>query len=193
MQHQLFKVDGAAITDRDNPNQRIIVYNINVPIERAQSAETFETVRQLVNADFPEEDRGRLVYPLYFQVSAVYTLIHRQTGEERLWAGSYNPRARNLGEVTAFRPYDSETFVRYALLHCTHDRIAERLDSRMNGKESAWNLGQILSVVVSIQCTARTSHVVFRNHPTLLGHGRAAAAARRESQVQRAVFRMDLG
>jgi len=188
MQYQLFKVDGAAITDRDNPNQRIVVYNFSIPIERAQSAETFETVRQLVNTDFPEQDRGRLVFPLYFQISAVYTLIHRQTGEERVWAGSYNPRARNLGEVTAFRPYDSETFLRYALVHCTENRILERLDSRTNGKESAWNFGQILSVVVSIQATARTSHVVFRNHPTLLGHGRAAAG-----QAQRAVFRMDLG
>lgn len=189
MQHQLFKVDGAAITDRDNPNQRIVIYNINIPIERAQSAQTFETVRQLVSTDFPEEDRGRLVFPLYFQISAVYTLIHRHTGEERVWAGSFSPRARNLGEVTAFRPYDSGTFVQYALLHCSQDRIAERLDSRTSGIESAWSVGEILSVVVSIQGTARTSHVVFRNHPTLLGHGRAE---RRGRQAQRSVFRMDL-
>jgi hypothetical protein len=189
MQHQYFKVDGAAIVDRDNPHQRILVYNVNIPVERAQSEETFETVRHLVNTDFPEEDRGRLVYPLYFQISAVYTLIHRQTGEERVWSGSYSPRARNLGEITAFRPYNSDTFVQYALQHCSPNRITERLDSRTSGVESAWTVGQILSVVVSIQATARTNHVVFRNHPTLLGHG---GAQRQGRQAQRSVFRLDL-
>ena len=93
MQHQDFKLDGAAILDFRNPNERVIVYNFNVPVERLRDIATFEFVRQVLVTDFPGTAPGVLVTP-YFQLSAVYVLINTVTNEERLWCGSFHPRAR---------------------------------------------------------------------------------------------------
>ena len=115
MNYQEFKLDGAAILDSDSPQQRIVVYHFNIPVDRAQDIATFERVRQQIEQDFPAESNRDVDVPLYFQISAVYNLVHRETGEERLWQGSFNPRSRDLGQVTVFRPFDSQTFVDYAL------------------------------------------------------------------------------
>jgi hypothetical protein len=190
MQHQDFKLDGAAILDSQHDNQRVMVYNFNVPVERAQDLATFETIRQQVDADFPQTSRAMVIEPLYFQISAVYTLMNRETNEERLWQGSFNPRARDLSQVSVFRLYDSETFAAYALHQCEINRALNKLDSRTTGQESVWTLGQILSFIVSVQATIRNNHSLFNNHPELLAHGNGAARRQRRMPRQRAVFRM---
>ena len=170
-QPQEFKLDGAAILDSVDPNQRILVFNFNVPIERAQSAPAFERIRQQIETDFPAESRESVVVPLYYQISAAYVLVHRDTGDERYWLGSFNPRARDLSTVTEFRPYDPQTFVQHALTNCSQQSILNRLEDRAAGTESVWRLSRLLSVIVSVQATARIRHPVFVHHRTLLGHG----------------------
>ena len=191
MQHQDFKLDGAAILDSQNPNQRIIVYNFNVPIERAQDPGAFETIRQQIDIDFPQASRARVVHTLYFQISAVYSLINRETNEERLWQGSFNPRARDLSQISVFRPYDPQTFVAFALNQCEINQALNKLDSRTTGKESVWNIGQILSFIVSVQATIRTNHFLFNNHPQLLVNQDGAGRRQRRKAQQRAVFRIN--
>ena len=170
-QCQEFKLDGAAISDSVDPNQRILVFNFNVPIERAQSPAAFERIRQQIDTDFPVESRESVVVPLYYQISAAYVLVHRDTGEERFWLGSYNPRARDVSTVTEFRPYDPQTFVQHSVTSCSQQNIFNRLEDRTAGTESVWRLSRLLSVIVSVQATARIRHPVFYHHRTLLGHG----------------------
>ena len=169
MQYDEFKLDGAAILDSDSPHQRIVLYNFNVPADRSQDPAAFEAIRRLVETDFPPEDRGRVAVPLYFQLSAVYTLVHRETGEERLWQGSFNPRSRDLGRVTVFRPFEPETFVEYVLSRSSTENVLHQLQSRVQGKDSVWSVDRLLSIIVSVQATVRTTHRVFVNHPELLG------------------------
>ena len=190
MQHQDFKLDGAAILDFQNPNERVIVYNFNVPVERTQDPVTFETIRQQIDIDFPQASRARVVHPLYFQISAVYSLINRETNEERLWQGSFNPRARDLSQITVFRPYDPETFVVFAINQCETNRALNKLDSRTSGKDSVWNIGQILSFIISVQATVRTNHSLFNNHPQLLVNQDGAGRRQRRRPQQRAVIRI---
>jgi hypothetical protein len=199
--------------DSDSPGHRIVVYHFNVPVQRTQDPAAFDTIRRQVETDFPVADRGRVVVPPYFQISAVYILVHRDTGEERLWQGSFNPRSRDLGQVTVFRPFDPPTFVQYALNRASTDNVLHQLRNRPQGQESVWSVDRILSVIVSVQATVRISHVVFTNHPELLRRGRdehheagAAAAAQQPPPARRlrrggagavktrhrAVFRMDL-
>ena len=170
-QYQEFKLDGAAISDQADPQQRILVFNFNVPIERAQSPAAFERIRQQIATDFPDESRENVVVPLYYQISATYVLVHRNTGEERFWLGSYNPRARDLSTVTVFRPYVPETFVQHAVTSCSQQSILNRLEDRTAGTESVWTISRLLSVIVSVQATARIRHPVFYHHRSLLGHG----------------------
>jgi hypothetical protein len=182
MQHEAFKLDGAAISDPVDPDQRILVFNFNVPIERAQEAASFERIRQQVEDDFPIESRESVVVPLYYQISAVYVLVHSDTGEERVWQGSYNPRARDLSTVTLFRPYDPATFVQHATTSCSQQNILNRLDNRATWDETVWRLSRILSVIVSVQATARIRHPVFINHPSLLGHGNRQQQQQQQQQ-----------
>lgn len=164
MPYQDFSLDGAAILDYYHPEQRIIVYNVNIPKDRAQNLQVYETILGQVITDFPPQHGDKVLVPLYFQISAVYTLIHQTTGEERIWQGSFSPRARNLGQVTAFRPLDTDTFVQYALVHCEPNRVLHQLDYRIQGKESVWSVGELLSVIISIQATVKLSHPIFQRH-----------------------------
>jgi hypothetical protein len=115
MSYQDFKLDGAALYDSSSPHQRIVVYHFNIPIDRCETIDTFETIQRQLETDFPLEDQARVVLPLYFQISAVYVLINRETLEQRNWLGSFNPRSRDSGQITIYRPFDRQTFVPYAL------------------------------------------------------------------------------
>ena len=171
MQQERFKLDAAAISDTSSPQQRVIVYNFNVPIERAQDRASFELVRQQVETDFPQGVAGTVTSP-YFQLSAVYTIVNRETNEERLWLGSFNPRARDLSQLTAFRPFDANSFVQYAVANSEPERVRNKLTNVVNGKDSVWSLGQLLSIIVSVQATIRLNHSLFVQHPQLVhNHG----------------------
>jgi len=185
MQHEYnrLKLDAAAIQIARSPQQRIIVYNFNVPIEQAQSVANWDIVRQQIETDLPLGAAGT-ISPPYFQLTAVYTIVHRNTNEERLWLGSFNPRARDLSQITAFRPLDHATFSNYCLVNSEPNRVRNKLDSVVNTRNSVWNLGDILSIIVSVQATVSTHHPIFYNHPDLFHYGGTKA------QVKRSVFRL---
>lgn len=180
-EYERFKLDAAAIYLPRLPQQRIIVYNFNIPIEQAQTAATLDTVGQQVVTDLPLGAAGT-ISPPYFQISAVYTLVHRATNEERLWQGSFNPRARDLSQVTAFRPFDHQTFVNYCVTNCERERVRNKLTAVVDGRNSMWTLQDILSVIVSVQATVGHQHMIFQHHPELVHHGGA--------QQSRNVFRI---
>lgn len=198
MQHEDFKLDAASITDSQFPEQRIIAYHFNIPAERSQDRLTFETVARLVEADFPPENQDRVVVPLYFQISAVYTLIHRDTGAERVWLGSFNPRSRDRGRLTDFRAWDPRTFVDYALPRCQTRRVLNQLENVNDQQETVWSVGDVLSIIVSFQCTVHVRHQVFNRRPQLRGRDDPPAAdengrGRRGGQrSRRTVFRLNL-
>ena len=197
MNYQEFKLDGAAILDSDSPQQRIVVYHFNIPVDRAQDIATFERVRQQIEQDFPAESNRDVTVPLYFQISAVYNLVHRDTGEERLWQGSFNPRSRDLGQVTVFRQFDPQTFVNYALTRSSTERVLHELNSRTQGKDSVWSVSELLSVIITVQATVRIRHPVFLRHPDLLGpdhggNGQGGGGNRGPRVRQRTVFRLAL-
>jgi len=175
-QQERFKLDAAAVNISGRQQQRIIVYNFNIPIDLAQDPANWEIVRQQILTDLPPAAPGTISQP-YFQLTAVYTLIHRNTNEERLWLGSFNPRGRELSQITAFRPVDHETFVDYSVVNSEPIRVRNRLDSGVNTRDSVWTLGNILSIIASFQSTVSTNHLI--NHPELLTHSRHGAKNRR--------------
>lgn len=182
MQYDQFKLDAAAIVDNRQPQNRIVVYNFNVPLRLSQDVSAFERIRQQVETDFPANAQGSVIPP-YYQITAVYTLVHRATGEQRLWVGSFNARARNVSQVTAFRPLDHATFVQYALTNCQLERVQNRLTAVVTGKDSVWTLEEVKSLVVSVQSTVRLNHSVFLRHPEL-NHD----APGRQRQILRIIF-----
>lgn len=179
-QQERFKLDAAAIHLSRLQQQRIIIYNFNIPIEQAQQPANWEIIRQQIETDLPSGAPGTITQA-FFQLTAVYTIVHRQTNEERLWLGSFNPRARDLSQITAFRPVDHESFVNYSVTNSEPTRVRNKLDSGVNTRNSVWNLGNILSIIASVQSTVSTTHLIFQNHPELSRHG---------AQNRRNVFRI---
>ena len=172
MQQDNFKLDAASIYDPRAQHQRVVVYNFNVPVERLRDIATFEFVRQVLVTDFPGTAPGVLVTP-YFQLSAVYVLINTVTNEERLWCGSFHPRARDLAQLTVFRPFEPASFAQYALTQSDPDRVYNKLSTFVNGKDSVWKFDRLISVVISFQTTLNLTHPLFVRHPNFIGHGQA--------------------
>ena len=175
MERDRFKLDAAAIYDPRVPNQRVVVYNFNIPLNRLSDLATFEFVRQELETDFPAEADGVVVSP-YFQLSAVYVLVNTTTNEERIWCGSFHPRARDLAQLTAFRPFEAAHFPLYALENSQPERVANKLSTFVNGQDSVWQFNRLISVVVSFQTTLDLSHSLFNRHARFRQHGRTGPA-----------------
>lgn len=165
-EHERFKLDGAAIPIHRLQQQRIIVYNFNIPIAQSQDIAALERVKQQIVTDLPANANGAIT-PAYFQITAVYTIVHQGNNDERLWLGSFNPRARDLSQVTAFRPFDANSFVDYCILNGDPDRVRNKLTAVVNGRKSLWTLNTIISIVISVQATVSLNHPIFVNHPRL--------------------------
>ena len=197
MPYDDFTLDGAALLDANSPHQRIVTYHFNIPERLTPDRVTFETILRQWETDFPAESRHRVVIVPYFQISAVYTLIHRDTGTERLWQGSFNPRSRERGQVVPFRHLDPASFVDFAHARCQAHHVLQQLNNNTDQQETVWTVGEVLSVVLTIQTTVRIRHPVFAQHPELLGqqqahHGRRRPIRRAGGRLRRAVFRLVL-
>jgi hypothetical protein len=171
MQRDSFKLDAAAVYDPRQPNQRVIVYNFNLPVNRLGNLETFEFVHQILETDFPPEAEGVVISP-YFQLSAVYVLVNTNTNEERIWAGSFNPRGRELAQLTPFQPFNFATFTQYALTYTDPEYATNKLSTFVQGQDSVWRFQRLISAVVSFQTTLHLNHPVFLRRPQLRHHGR---------------------
>jgi len=174
MQRDSFKLDAAAVYDPRQPHQRVVVYNFNVPLARLRNLETFEFIRQVLVTDFPPEAVGVVVSP-YFQLSAVYTLVNVETNQERIWVGSFNPRGRDLAQLTPFQRFDFAAFPQYALDHSDPDYAANKLSTFVNGQDSVWRFQSLVSIVVSHQVTLHLNHPFFVRHPQFRHHGRTGS------------------
>lgn len=177
-QQERFKLDAAAINITRTQQQRVIIYNFNIPIALAQDPANWEIVRQQVFDDLPPGAPGTITQT-FFQLTGVYTLVHRNTNEERLWLGSFNPRGRELSQITVFRPVDHETFVNYCVANSEPARVRNKLDGGVNTRDSVWTLGNILSIIASVQSTVSTNHIIFQHHPELLHYNRHGTGNRR--------------
>jgi len=197
MPYDRFKLDGAALLDFDQLHQRIITYHFNIPLRLTPLRSTFETILRQLEQDFPAESRHLVTFVPYFQISAVYTLIHRDTGAERLWQGSFNPRSRERGQVTAFQYLDPARFIDFAHTRCQTRHVLQALNNNTDQQETVWTVGELLSVILTVQTTVRVNHPVFTNHPELLPgrHGARGQQPRRRQAgrpSRRAVFSLDL-
>jgi len=98
-----FKADVLSL--EDGAAARIVLYNVNLPRRLWQDEASLIRIRNLVTRDF------RNVDGIYFQLSATYTLVNRETGEIRTWSGSFNPRNRVASELTSHAPFEPDSFV----------------------------------------------------------------------------------
>jgi len=85
---QVFKVNALSVRHSENNSERLVSYNINLPVHLIPNGNVYNVIRDTIVHDFDHNPS------IYFQISAVYTLVNRDTGALRTWTGSFNPRNR---------------------------------------------------------------------------------------------------
>ena len=158
-----FKVSALSIRPYENSSERLVSYNINLPVNLLTKENVFTVIRDTIVHDFNHNS------DVYFQISAVYTLVNRETGDIRTWSGSFNPRNRQPSQLTTHQRFQADTFIEFAQQHSSLERAKETLTANYTaaGKDSVWTLQDLKSIIFSFQCKLPASHFLFLKRPRL--------------------------
>ena len=167
-----FKCDATFIKSdvTKNYNRGILLVNFNVPENfwlGPDEAKVIANITKVARAiyTFLVDTISIEIFPkgeerAFFSVSSTYTLEHVTTGESRLWTGTFNPRFS--GDVDSFVPITTRAaFVRYLIDNCTTESLTKKagdLVANLSDSDTDWTLGEIKSVIVSVQALAKASN-----------------------------------
>jgi len=163
------KVDQTAIIAG---TKYVLVSNINVPLRYLEDGSPlkeplFNRVKQFIDINY-----GPAQNTVWFEISATYQLVHRESGSTREWVGSFNPRVGPLIHETAV--YDA-TFLNVLRRICVIEDIIQKLIT-FNNLESDWVFDSLHSIIIHI------SGFVPRDFPILyvrnLIHGKKRKTGR---------------
>ena len=127
------KVDATTLKDEDSS---LVLFNINVPLRIVQGNpnEFYNTcvqIGQFISDNFHANDS------VYFQVTASYYKINKQTGEGRLWGGSFSPRANSVAQLLPF------VWI---------------------GRDTNWEFDRLESIVINVQSQIDNDHETLQRH-----------------------------
>ena len=155
------KVDAVSAPIEDNRNSKfLIIYNVNIPFEYLDERQTttrdiLVRIKKLLVKDF-------YTYPVTYQITASYNLVHSITGEFRVWTGSFSVRDNTPAQITAFQDFNPDTFVEESL-----DDLEDFEDKLVRPPEhsSGWVLNSINSVIFNVQCIVDQNSRVLNIFP----------------------------
>ena len=161
---QIFKVNAISVRHSATDNERLVSYNINLPVPLIPNENVYSVIRDLIVHDFDNSPS------IYFQISAVYTLVNRDTGDLRTWTGSFNPRNRQVSQLSAHRRFEADSFINFARANCSVEVAVQKLTANSTtaaGKTSVWSLQDLNAIIFSFQCRLRPTHRLFQLRPQL--------------------------
>lgn len=176
MNHERLKVDIATFANQSNPEVTTVVYNINLPAARCQDIATLEAICHQVSRDLPSNGWGTSPQ---FQLAAIYTLANSETGETRLWVGSFNPTARDPSRLTEFCFFNEAQFVEFILRSAEPQTVSRKLKQFTARKATNWKLHQVHSIVISFQANVKHNHTIWANYPMLKVPGHTSGTQKR--------------
>ena len=140
-----------------------MLYNVNVPVHLISNESVYNVIRDTIVRDF-DNNSG-----IYFQLSAVYTLVNRDTGDLRTWTGSFNPRNRQPSQLSTHRRFEADTFIDFARANSSVEVALQKLTANYAtaGQTSVWTLQDLKAIIFSFQCKVRASHRLFQHLPQL--------------------------
>ena len=159
------KVDGLLVPT-DERDSYLAIYNVNLPFRLFDTVHSttavLERVKNLLSRDFTNVIAT-------FQFTASYLLVHRATGEQRIWTGSFYPRGNAPAYLSAFKRFHPDTFVQFGL--DSLENVEYTLQNWPNRRDTAWVFHQILSIIINVQSMVPTDHPVISKFPRN-NHGR---------------------
>jgi hypothetical protein len=159
----VFKVTALSIRHSETKSERLVLYNVNLPVHLIPNENVYNVIRDTIVHDF-DNNPG-----IYFQLSAVYTLVNRDTGDLRTWTGSFNPRNRQPSQLSTHRRFEADTFINFARANSSVEVALQKLtaNSATAGNTSVWSLQDLKAIIFSFQCRLRPSHRLFQYRPQL--------------------------
>ena len=150
------KVDATTLKDEDSS---LVLFNINVPLRIVQGNpnEFYNTcvqIGQFISDNFHANDS------IYFQVTASYYIINKQTGEGRLWGGSFSPRANSVAQLLPFQQYINNTFPAVVV------RASSNAEEKLVwiGRDTNWEFDRLESIVINVQSQIDNDHETLQRH-----------------------------
>jgi hypothetical protein len=140
-----FKVTALSIRHSRNKTERLVSYNVNVPVHLISNENVYNVIRDTIVHDF-DNNSG-----IYFQLSAVYTLVNRDTGNLRTWTGSFNPRNPQPSQLSTHRRFEADTFINFARANSSIEVVLQKLTANYAtaGQTSVWSLQDLKSIIFS--------------------------------------------
>jgi hypothetical protein len=159
------KVD-ALLVPTDERENFIVIYNVNIPFRSFDTLESSTNIVQRVK-NLLMTDYINLIAT--FQLTASYLLLHRVTGEQRIWTGSFYPRGNAPAYLSAFKRFNPDTFVQYCLNSL--DNVENTLLNWPNRGDTSWVFTQIISIIFNVQSIVPIEHPLITKF-TRRNHGR---------------------
>lgn len=152
--HSDLRIDTTAIYNDDNKDYLTII-NFNFPVEIIRDNNRFDTLARLM-ADWLETRFGGT--NLSFQLTASFLLVHTETGEQRQFTGSFNPRSNQVLSLEGedFSIFTRDLFLRHVFNNADEDVLRQKLTRPENN--SKWEYHSLVSFIVSCQVSLRANH-----------------------------------
>ena len=164
MEQERFKVN---ITALENGVNFLTVLNFNIPHSAvADNEHEFDELLRIVSNflvdRFPIE-----FHRVSFEVSATYHLLNSETGNRRVWCGSFSPRANQFSNLSGdvFVPFNPNTFANVVKHYCRLANVVERLN--WTDQDTKTTFDGLISYIISCQINLHANHVFFRNYNLL--------------------------
>jgi hypothetical protein len=159
----VFKVTALSIRHSEYKKESLVLYNINLPVHLIPNENVYNVIRDTIVHDF-DNNSG-----INFQLSAVYTLVNRNTGDLRTWTGSFNPRNCQPSQLSTHQCFEADTFINFARANTSVEVALQKLtaNSATAGNTSVWSLQDLKAIIFIFQCKLRASHRLFQHRPQL--------------------------
>ena len=172
---QTLKVDATAISnnlERNGPQRFLVIFNVNIPEHIVYGGgngggqdsypAVLERVREFLKTEYSN------VNEIYYQITATYYLVHKISGDTRLWTGSFFPKSSAVARLAPFQRFNEITFVN----HVTQNTTRESVEAKLNwtDQDSNWQFDRLASVIINAQANVTPSHPVLTRR-RLVTHG----------------------
>ena len=168
--NQQLKVDITTI-GVDQPGFYLLLLNFNIPRSIVEENLPLSLEQVLIDvAKFLHHHFFPL--PIYYQVTASYNLLNRETGDTRLFTGSFSPGSANISSLSGdiFKSFRRDTFPGQVQQYATQANILNCLQ-RPNDEDSKWTFQSLASLIINCQLQLKGTHTFIVQKNLLLTRG----------------------
>ena len=148
----------------------ILISNINIPkvyINRADQDEIFTRIENFIDSTYSTLET------IWFEISATYLLVHRESGAPREWVGSFNPRfGPIIHETTIYDVNFKNILNRVIVLPELEQKLLQ-----FNNIASDWVFDTLYSIIIHVSGFIPKDYPVVYRRGLLNNNGRGRRVA----------------